>query len=137
MRIIDFIGRNYVRIVLPEVDTSTIRDNAVVANPSLYLTDKRHMYLGSWHRDLIPRIINKVSFYPRQNAHKLFEYSGYDIYIYNILFTNTPSSNCLYTFRFNKPECGLYSWGTIRFYCILSRINKWHYYFFLYCSLSR
>lgn len=88
MRIIDFIGRNYVRLVLPEVDTSTIRDNAVVANPSLYLTDKRHMYLGSWHRDLIPRIINKVSFYPRQNAHKLFEYSGYDIYIYNILFGN-------------------------------------------------
>lgn len=88
MRIIDFIGRNYVRLVLPEVDTSTIRDSAVVTDPSLYLTDKRHMYLGSWHRDLIPRIIKRVSFYPRQNAHKLFEYSGYDIYIYNILFGN-------------------------------------------------
>ena len=88
MRIIDFIGRNYVRLVLPEVDTSTIRDSAVTTDPSLYLTDKRHMYLGSWHRDLIPRIIKRVSFYPRQNAHKLFEYSGYDIYIYNILFGN-------------------------------------------------
>ena len=88
MRIIDFIGRNYVRLVLPEVDTSTIRDSAVINTPSLYQTDKRHMYLGSWHRDLIPRIVKRVSFYPRQNAHKLFEYSGYDIYIYNILFGN-------------------------------------------------
>lgn len=88
MRIIDFIGRNYVRIVLPEVDTTTIRDAAVTADPSLYLTDKRHMYLGSWHRDLIPRLVQKVSFYPRQNAHKLFEYTGYDIFVYNILFGN-------------------------------------------------
>lgn len=88
MRIIDFIGRNYVRLVLPEVDTSTIRDSTVMNKSSLYLTDKRHMYLGAWHRDLIPRIIKRVSFYPRQNAHKLFEYSGYDIYIYNILFGN-------------------------------------------------
>ena len=88
MRIIDFIGRNYVRLVLPEVDTSTIRDLTVINKPELYQTDKRHMYLGSWHRDLIPRIVKRVSFYPRQNAHKLFEYSGYDIYIYNILFGN-------------------------------------------------
>lgn len=88
MRIIDFIGRNYVRLVLPQVDTSTIIDSAVRADTSLYLSDKRHMYLGAWHRDLIPRIVQKVSFYPRQNAHKLFEYSGYDIFIYNILFGN-------------------------------------------------
>lgn len=88
MRIIDFIGRNYVRLVLPEVDTSQIRDEAVNLDASLYLNDKTHMYLGSWHRDLIPRIIQRVSFYPRQNAHKLFEYSGYDIYVYNILFGN-------------------------------------------------
>lgn len=88
MRIIDFIGRNYVRLVLPEVDTSQIRDATVSTNPQLFLNDKQHMYLGSWHRDLIPRIIQRVSFYPRQNAHKLFEYSGYDIYVYNILFGN-------------------------------------------------
>ena len=88
MRIIDFIGRNYVRLVLPEVDTSQIRDATVSTNPEKFLNDKQHMYLGSWHRDLIPRIISRVSFYPRQNAHKLFEYSGYDIYVYNILFGN-------------------------------------------------
>lgn len=88
MRIIDFIGRNYVRLVLPQVDTSTIVDSAVRGDASLYLSDKRHMYLGAWHRDLIPRIVQKVSFYPRQNAHKLFEYTGYDIFIYNILFGN-------------------------------------------------
>lgn len=88
MRIIDFIGRNYVRLVLPEVNTTTIRDSDVTATPSLYMKDKRHMYLGSWHRDLIPRIIKNVSFYPRMSAHKLFEYSGYDIFVYNILFGN-------------------------------------------------
>ena len=88
MRIIDFIGKNYVRLVLPEVSTSEIRDSAVVSDPELYLQDKRHIYLGAWHRDLIPRIIQKVSFYPRQNAHKLFDYTGYDIFVYNILFGN-------------------------------------------------
>ena len=88
MRIIDFIGRNYVRLVLPQVDTTVIQDEAVKANEALYMNDKHHMYLGAWHRDLIPRIINKVAFYPRQNAHRLFEYTGYDIFIHNILFGN-------------------------------------------------
>ena len=88
MRIIDFIGRNYVRMILPQVDTSEIRDEAVRGNEALYMNDKRHMYLGAWHRDLIPRIVNKVAFYPRQNAHKLFEYTGYDIFVHNILFGN-------------------------------------------------
>ena len=88
MRITNFIGRNYVRLVLPEVDTTTIQDSAVQADLSKWMTDREHMYLGSWHRDLIPRIIKKVSFYPRANAHKLFEYSGYDIFVQNILFGN-------------------------------------------------
>lgn len=88
MRIIDFIGRNYVRLVLPEVNTAEIRDNYILTNPQQYLNDKTHIYLGAWQRDLIPRIIQKVSFYPRQNAHRLFEYSGYDIYAFNVLFGN-------------------------------------------------
>lgn len=92
MRITNFIGRNYVRIVLPEVDTSTIQDSEVQADLSKWMTDRNHMYLGSWHRDLIPRIIKKVSFYPRANAHKLFEYTGYDIFIQNILFGNAAKS---------------------------------------------
>lgn len=88
MRIIDFIGRNYVRMILPQVDTTDIRDEAVRGDATLYMNDKRHMYLGAWQRDLIPRIVNKVAFYPRQNAHKLFEYTGYDIFVHNILFGN-------------------------------------------------
>ena len=88
MRITNFIGRNYVRIVLPQVDTTELQDSTVLADPSKWMTDSNHMYLGSWYRDLIPRIIKKVSFYPRANAHKLFEYSGYDIFIQNILFGN-------------------------------------------------
>lgn len=88
MRITNFIGRNYVRLVLPQVDTTEIQDSTVLADPSKYMTDPNHMYLGSWHRDLIPRIVKKVSFYPRANAHKLFEYTGYDIFIQNILFGN-------------------------------------------------
>ena len=88
MRIIDFIGRNYVRLVLPQVDTTEIRDEAVRSDDTLYMNDKRHMYLGAWQRDLIPRIVNRVAFYPRQNAHRLFEYTGYDIFVHNILFGN-------------------------------------------------
>lgn len=89
MRIVDFIGRNYCRIVLPEVDTTYIIDEAVRATPALRMADKRHMYLGAWHRDLIPRIIKEVEFYPRSNSHKLFTYSGYDIFVHNMLFGNT------------------------------------------------
>lgn len=88
MRITNFIGRNYVRIVLPQVDTTEIQDQVVMQDTSKWMTDRDHMYLGSWHRDLIPRIVKKVSFYPRANAHKLFEYTGYDIFIQNILFGN-------------------------------------------------
>ena len=88
MRIIDFIGRNYVRLVLPQVDTTEVRDSVVTADSKFWMNDKRHIYLGAWHRDLVPRIVDKVSFYPRQNAHKLFEYTGYDIFVHNILFGN-------------------------------------------------
>lgn len=88
MRIVDFIGRNYCRIVLPEVDTTGVMDEAVRNNTALRMADKRHMYLGAWHRDLIPRIIKEVEFYPRSNSHKLFTYSGYDIFVHNMLFGN-------------------------------------------------
>lgn len=89
MRIVDFIGRNYCRIVLPEVDTTQVMDQAVRGQTITAMTDKNHMYLGSWHRDLIPRIIKEVEFYPRSNSHKLFTYSGYDIFVHNMLFGNT------------------------------------------------
>lgn len=88
MRIVDFIGRNYCRIVLPEVDTTQIMDNAIRADSNKKMADKQHMYLGAWHRDLIPRIIKEVEFYPRSNSHKLFTYSGYDIFLHNMLFGN-------------------------------------------------
>ena len=92
MRIVDFIGRNYCRIVLPEVDTTVVMDQAVRAGKNNggveRMADKRHMYLGAWHRDLIPRIIKEVEFYPRSNSHKLFTYSGYDIFVHNMLFGN-------------------------------------------------
>ena len=87
MRTMDFIGRNYLRFRLPQVDTSNIRDSAVL-NGIPVMSDPDHIYLGAWHRDLIPRIINKVEFYPRSNSHKLFSYTGYDIYVHNILFGN-------------------------------------------------
>ena len=88
MRIVDFIGRNYCRIVLPEVDTTGVMDETVRNKTELRMADKRHMYLGAWHRDLIPRIIKEVEFYPRSNSHKLFTYSGYDIFVHNMLFGN-------------------------------------------------
>lgn len=88
MRLIDFIGRNYIRIELPEVDTTEIKMkavNGVIPDP---MTDPEQMYLGAWHRDLVPRLINEVSFYPRASQHRLFSYSGYDIAVHNIIFGN-------------------------------------------------
>jgi hypothetical protein len=85
MRTVDFVGRNYVRIVLPEVDTTKVRDST---DESVYMSDPDHIYLGAWYRDLVPRLIQTLSFYPRANTHKLFDYSGYDIFIHNILFGN-------------------------------------------------
>lgn len=87
MRTVDFVGRNYIRFVLPAIDTSQIVDSSINSNADI-MSDPEHMYLGAWHRDLIPRLIESVSFYPRSNCHKLFEYSGYDIYVHNILFGN-------------------------------------------------
>lgn len=87
MRTVDFVGRNYIRFVLPAIDTSQIVDSSINTNDDI-MSDPNHMYLGAWHRDLIPRIIQTVSFYPRSNCHKLFEYTGYDIFVHNILFGN-------------------------------------------------
>ena len=83
MRTVDFIGRNYLMITLPRIDCSEIKDASGSS-----ISDPKHCYLGAWHRDLVPRIINSVSFYSRANNHVLFEYSGYDIYIFNSLFGN-------------------------------------------------
>jgi len=87
MRTVDFIGRNYIRFVLPSIDTSQVADSSIDTTSDL-LADPDHIYLGAWHRDLIPRLIQSVSFYPRSNCHKLFEYTGYDIFVHNILFGN-------------------------------------------------
>ena len=88
MRTVDFIGRNYIRIVLPSVDCSQILDTSTKAAAVSVMSDPDHIYLGAWHRDLVPRLIQSVSFYPRSNCHKLFEYTGYDIFVHNILFGN-------------------------------------------------
>jgi len=87
MRTVDFVGRNYIRINLPAIDTSQIVDSSINSNDDI-MSDPDHIYLGAWHRDLIPQLIQSVSFYPRSNCHKLFEYTGYDIYVHNILFGN-------------------------------------------------
>lgn len=82
MRTVDFIGRNYIRIELPEVDTTEI------TTKSGKMTNPNEMYLGAWHRDLVPRIISEVEFYPRSSQHRLFTYTGYDIAAHNIIFGN-------------------------------------------------
>lgn len=85
MRTADFIGRNYIRIELPEVDTTEISDFTFT---ELGQPDPSKVYLGAWHRDLIPRIISEVEFYPRSSQHRLFTYTGYDIAVHNIIFGN-------------------------------------------------
>ena len=89
MRTTDFIGRNYIRIELPEVDTTTIAMKTKYGQQApAPMTDPDQMYLGAWHRDLIPRIIQSIEFYPRSSQHRLFVYSGYDIAVHNIIFGN-------------------------------------------------
>lgn len=85
MRTIDFIGRNYIRIELPTVDTTQIT-STITGGP--IMNDPTQMYLGAWQRDLVPRIISEVAFYPRSCQHKLFVYTGYDIAVHNIIFGN-------------------------------------------------
>lgn len=88
MRMIDFIGRNYIRVELPEIDTTTIGMRTINGITPEPMTDPEQMYLGAWHRDLVPRIIDRVSFYPRSSQHRLFVYTGYDIAVHNIIFGN-------------------------------------------------
>lgn len=87
MRTLNFIGRNILRIELPSISLFETNYNNITS-----ITDPKQqasvMYLGAWYRDLIPRIINKVSLYPRSAGHELFVYSGYDIYIHNLIFGN-------------------------------------------------
>lgn len=85
MRTADFIGRNYIRIELPEVDTTEVSEFKFT---ELGQPDPTKIYLGAWHRDLIPRIISEVEFYPRSSQHRLFTYTGYDIAVHNIIFGN-------------------------------------------------
>jgi hypothetical protein len=87
MRTIDFIGRNYIRIELPTVDTTQITMGTGI-NGGPNMQDPTQMFLGAWHRDLVPRIISEVAFYPRSCQHKLFVYTGYDIAVHNIIFGN-------------------------------------------------
>lgn len=88
MKTLNFIGRNILRIDLPMIDTREIQDNLVSSgriNPGEL---PNHTYLGAWHRDLIPRLIKAVSVYPRSSAHELYVYSGYDLFMYNLVFGN-------------------------------------------------
>ena len=56
MRTVDFVGRNYIRINLPAIDTSQIVDSSINSNDDI-MSDPDHIYLGAWQRDLIPQLI--------------------------------------------------------------------------------
>lgn len=83
MRHLDFIGRNILRIELPTIDLYDINAEAVSKSDPT-----QNMYLGAWYRDLVPRIIKEVAIYPKSSTHQLYTYSGYDIFIHNIIFGN-------------------------------------------------
>lgn len=87
MKTLDFNGRNILRIELPTV--SLYKTN--LANALSVTTAKEQaqvMYLGAWHRDLIPRIVKQIAIYPRSASHELFTYSGYACFIFNLIFGN-------------------------------------------------
>lgn len=87
MKTLDFNGRNILRLELPTISLfETNFNNLVVnANPK---EQAQHMYLGAWYRDLIPRIVKQIAIYPRSASHELFVYSGYCIFIHNLIFGN-------------------------------------------------
>lgn len=85
MRTLDFIGRNILRFELPMINLITLANSV---DFSTYGDAAENTYLGAWHRDLPARIINKISLYPRSSNHVLFEYTGYDIFIHNLIFGN-------------------------------------------------
>lgn len=87
MRTMNFIGRNILRIELPSVSLfeTNYKNITNISDPKQQATV---MFLGAWYRDLIPRIISRISLYPRSASHELFVYSGYDIYIHNLIFGN-------------------------------------------------
>lgn len=87
MRTLDFIGRNILRLELPAVSLFETNYNNIT-NLSDVKDQAQNMYLGAWYRDLIPRIVRSISLYPRSASHDLFVYSGYDIYIHNLIFGN-------------------------------------------------
>lgn len=91
MKTLDFIGRNILRLELPGISLfETNYANALaLKNQGGDAKDQaQYMYLGAWYRDLIPRIVESVALYPRSASHELFTYSGYCIYIHNLIFGN-------------------------------------------------
>ena len=87
MKNLDFNGRNFLRIELPPVSLydTNLAGMQNAASPS---QQAENMYLGAWYRDLIPRIVKEISLYPRSSGNELFKYSGYAIYIHNLIFGN-------------------------------------------------
>lgn len=88
MRTLNFIGRNVIRIDLPMINCSDIMDEAVRSGQVAIGARPEHTYLGAYYRDIIPRIIKTVSFYPRSSSHDTFVYTGYDLFMYNLVFGN-------------------------------------------------
>lgn len=87
MKTLDFNGRNILRIELPTISLydTNLQNLQANADPK---EQAQHMYLGAWYRDLVPRIIEQIAIYPRSAQHELFCYTGYDIYIHNLIFGN-------------------------------------------------
>ena len=88
MRTLNFIGRNIIRIDFPMIDLAEVQDSAVRSGSFAPGASPEHTYLGAYYRDLVPRLIKSVSFYPRSSAHDLFVYSGWDLFMFNLVFGN-------------------------------------------------
>lgn len=87
MKTLDFNGRNILRIELPEISLyeTNLQIGSALSNPK---EQARNMFVGAWYRDLIPRIVKQIAIYPRSASHELFTYSGYCIFIHNLIFGN-------------------------------------------------
>ena len=78
-----FIGRMFLRIRLPRIDLSDFTDNSQDANKT-----PEHTYVGAWHLDLVPRLINQITLGSKSNSYIVGTWTGDDIFVDTLLFQN-------------------------------------------------
>lgn len=82
-----FIGKMIFKIRLPYL-------NLVELLGQNFFTDASNTYLGAYYNDLVPRLIKQITLSSKNNTYTIFTYTGIDLFIHNMLFSND-RKNCI------------------------------------------